>query len=108
MSLDAYDRLASVMTVLVLLTLSVGTIIAAVSWRRMGRPAGLALVAFVLPIVGTLAGWGAVAFVRSEGIEPGPKFLALAAGVVAHALSQILSYVILYVLLFARRRALED
>jgi len=91
------------MTVLVLLTLLVGTFIAGASLRRLGRRAALALLAFVLPIVGTLAGWGAVAFVRSDAIDPRPKFLALGAGNVAHALSLVVSYVILYVALFARR-----
>ena len=102
-SIDAYDILSSVMTVLVLLTLLVGTFIAGASLRRLGRPAALALLAFVLPIVGTLAGWGAVAFVRSDAIDIRPKFLALGAGNVAHALSLIVSYVILFVVLFARR-----
>jgi hypothetical protein len=102
-SIDAYDILSSVMTVLVLLTLLIGTFIAGVSLRRLGRPAALALLAFVLPIVGTLAGWGAVAFVRSDAIDIRPKFLALGVGNVAHALSLVVSYVILYYVLFARR-----
>ena len=57
----------------------------------------------MLPIVGTLAGWGAVAWVRSDAIDPRPKFLALGAGNVAHGLSLVVSYIILYVALFARR-----
>jgi hypothetical protein len=102
-SIDTYDLLASVMTVLVLLTLLVGTFIAGVSVRRLGRPAALALLAFVLPIVGTLAGWGAVALVRSEAIDIRPKYIALGVGNLVHALSLIVSYVILYYVLFARR-----
>ena len=104
MSIDAYDLLSSVMIVIVLLTLFVGVFLAAASLRRVGRPAALALLAFVLPIAGTLAGWGAVAFVRSDAIDVRPKFLALGAGNVAHALSLVVSYAILYVALFARHR----
>ncbi|HEY8089608.1 MAG TPA: hypothetical protein VIF09_17230 [Polyangiaceae bacterium] len=104
MSLNAYEVLASTMTVLVLLALLASAFAAGASIRRVGRPAALAVLAFVLPLVGTLAGWAAVAFVRSDAIDPGPKFLALAAGNVAHGLSQIVSCALLCVALLARRR----
>ena len=103
MSIDAYDLLYSIMTVLVLVTLFVGTFIAAASLRRLGRPAALALLAFVLPILGMLAARGAVAFVRSDTIEPGPKYLALGASNAVHGVLTIASYVMFMVVTFTRR-----
>jgi hypothetical protein len=102
MSLAAYDLLTSVTNIVLLLTLFIGVFVAAASLRRVGRPAVLALLAFVLTIVGILATGAAVAFVRSDAIDPSPKFLALGAGNAAHALSQVIAYALLYVALFGR------
>ena len=103
MSYAALTLLSSIGILAVLLTLLVGAFLAGLAMRR-GRTGVLPLLAFVIAMVGILSSGAATAFVRSESIEPGPKFLALAGGNLVHVVSLVVSYVLLFVALFGRQR----
>ncbi len=105
MSLSSYEFLSALTAILELVTLFVGLFLSAAALQRLGRPAALALLAFVLQIFGLLASAGALALVRSSAIDPAPKFLALGAGNAASCVAMVVSYGLLFMALFARREA---